>query len=90
MTAVTTASTTASVFAEVAPILVDKGFEVTEANSYGTTYAKWNTSDKGWTEVILDKEFNEVIKDVYAADNRRLTHNTAETKNMAAVLRLIG
>lgn len=90
MTAVTTASTTASVFAEVAPILVASGFEVTEANAYSKTYAKWNTSDKGWTEVILDNEYNEVIKDVYAADSRRLAHTTAETKNMAAVLRLIG
>jgi hypothetical protein len=77
-------------FTAVKESLVEKGFELTEQNAYSTTYAKWNTSDKGWTEIILDNEYNEVIKDVYAADNRRLNRATADIKNTQAVFRLIG
>jgi hypothetical protein len=77
-------------FAEVEATLVEKGFELTENNSYSTTYAKWNTSDKGWTEIILDREYQEVAKDTYAADNRRLNRTTAPIKSAQAVSRLIG
>lgn len=85
-----TATATTAVFAEVESVLVEKGFEATDRNSYSTTYAKWNTSDKGWTEIILDNEYNEVIKEVYAADNRQLSRNTAPVKSMSMILRLIG
>lgn len=89
MTAVTATEVTKA-FAELGKTLEDQGYNQTETNSYSTTYAKWNTHDKGWTEIILDNEYREVIKDVYAADNRRTTRTSAELKVMPAVMRLIG
>ena len=79
-----------AVFAEIESTLVEKGFAVTEQNHYSKTYSKLNTSDKGWTEIILDHEYAEVIKDVYGADNRRLNHMSTPVKIAAAVTRMIG
>lgn len=78
-----------TVFANVETTLVDKGFEVSEQNGYSKTYAKAN-HDGGWTEVILDNEYREVIKDVYNANSRQLSHAAAPVSSATLVSRLLG
>lgn len=78
-----------TVFANVETTLVDKGFEVSEQNGYSKTYAK-NNNDGGWTEIILDNEYREVIKDVYNANSRQLSHASAPVASLPLVNRLIG
>lgn len=78
-----------TVFANVETTLVDKGFEVSEQNVYSKTYAKGN-ADGGWTEVILDSEYGEVVKDVYNSKSRLLSHATAPATSATLISRLVG
>lgn len=78
-----------TVFAELETTLTDKGFAVSEENGYSKTFAK-ATNDGGWTEIILDSEYKEVVKDIYNANSRLLNHMTAPAASTALVARLVG
>lgn len=78
-----------TVFAEIESTLVNNGFAFSTEDRWSKTY-ELKSRDGGWTEIVLDKEYNEVAKDVYNASRRQLSHITAPAGNNVLVARLLG